>query len=667
MDVNVKRPTLPAVWPYLILCGVVALWISGSDFHRDNSSDSLVPVLTSLYRWTPFYWECNRIGMLVPLLALPFKNPMSNLLVQGWLVLFAAFATFFLAARWALRVPSWPLVGALAAVLFVVLSPVGLFFCVTFGQPHYCVGLALTLAALLLAEPTADGRVAWGRLPAALGFLLLAVWVNSTVPILFAPMVVLRALLRPRPDLSPTATPRARLLGWLARPLDREAVLSLALLVAAAAGGQAFRMMVRTCADPMDNGITSTDTWADAWAMLTYNTWLAAFAAHGTSLLAVAAAAGLLALVPAVRRRVGPPLRAAVVLLAGGLPYALAIGTLDWVARNGFCFKYWIPLIYFILISLAFVALGPLAGLLRPRLRQVLCVACMPALLLAVAGTTGGLPSRPRARHALDRMVGRVPVVQRTEEVLAARATHLVGSYGDVWVSVFHTNLVLFERGDGRVVYGVSGRSYPTMDLWGHMAPEDMRLACMTVNAGGAQDFSVPGFLAVHFPPMTLVEKLPTLWLYRPADEVPPEPGSGPEGALLTSWHSGFFPAEGVDRWCGRPTGKLTLTNTTDRPLEVKLHFQPLTGYEGYSHLWIDSDLYSDHLRINTLTQPQEKTFTVPPGKHVLRFTCNAPRTPDPHALRNKFFFLRNAAVSVDDRPAATPDTPREPFSDVWR
>ena len=60
---------MPRLWPALLVCAALAIWIDLGDFHRWQCSDSLMPVLTSLYRWTPFYWGCNRIGMLVPLVA----------------------------------------------------------------------------------------------------------------------------------------------------------------------------------------------------------------------------------------------------------------------------------------------------------------------------------------------------------------------------------------------------------------------------------------------------------------------------------------------------------------------------------------------------------------------------------------------------------------------
>ena len=41
-----------------------------------------MPVLVSLQRWTPFYWDQERYGMLIPALALPVRDPLLNLLLQ---------------------------------------------------------------------------------------------------------------------------------------------------------------------------------------------------------------------------------------------------------------------------------------------------------------------------------------------------------------------------------------------------------------------------------------------------------------------------------------------------------------------------------------------------------------------------------------------------------
>src|SRR5262249_19684451 len=97
-------------------CAAAAVVADLCHFHRSHYSDSLVPILTSLYHWTPFYWDQNRFGMLIPLLALPFRNPLWNLLFQSGLTLFAGFAGLVLLVRYVATDDRWP-VPALVAVL----------------------------------------------------------------------------------------------------------------------------------------------------------------------------------------------------------------------------------------------------------------------------------------------------------------------------------------------------------------------------------------------------------------------------------------------------------------------------------------------------------------------------------------------------------------------
>jgi hypothetical protein len=665
MDSKADPRALPSLWPYLALSAVLACWVDLGDYHRHNTSDSLVPVLTSSYKWTPYYWECNRIGMLVPLLAVPFQNPLNNLLVQGWLVLFAAFATFFLLARYTLRTPSWPLVGALAAGVFVVFSHLSFCFVATFGQPHYCVALALASGGLLLTEPRRGGGLAW-RLPAALVLVLLAMWVNSAVPVIFAPLVVLRSLLRPRPAAEAGAVWAVRLRGWLRGAVDAEAMLSLGLLVVAVGAGLLGRLVVTVSHDPFNLGYLPASRWPAAWRTLAANTYHAAVTPHRLAFMSVAAVAGLLLLPQAVRRHAPGPLRAGLVLAAGGLAYGLAMGTTDWVAHNLFCFKYWIPVVFFMETALAVVALAPLAALLRPRLHKTLCWLCAPALVAAVAAQHG-LPSRGRVRTTLDHMPHGVPLPQQTADVLATRATHLIGTYAEVWVSVFHANLVLYERGLDHRVWGVGGRCNPTWRLWGRMAPEDMRLAGLLDSPGGNPHGDVIAYLNDYFPPVVAVEKRPSLWLYRPADELPHTPTAGSGGTVLASWHHGFYGtgffdnlgiAPDMGRWCGSSTGKLTLTNTADHPLRVTLSFQPRTGHTVPASLWIDSPLYHAQLPIHVAAAPQRVNLVVPPGKHLVCFSCDAPPTPHPYGLRPQYFFLGAVALTVEDSKPAVAAAP---------
>ena len=71
------------VWLVLVCLLISAIWIALGPIHRHHTADSIVMALVSLYRWTPLYWEQDRLGMFFPLLATPWREPLDNLLVQA--------------------------------------------------------------------------------------------------------------------------------------------------------------------------------------------------------------------------------------------------------------------------------------------------------------------------------------------------------------------------------------------------------------------------------------------------------------------------------------------------------------------------------------------------------------------------------------------------------
>ena len=160
--------------------------------HRLEQGDSLVPVLVSLQRWTPFYWDQERYGMLVPLLAWPVRDPLWNLLVQRFLLGTAGLGAVVLLARHVLAGRDWPLAGALAAAGLLAAAPAPWLFEYLFDQP-YGLSLALAAAGLAVAEPGADGRRPWPRLLWGAVLVLAAHWVNAATGILLGALAVARA------------------------------------------------------------------------------------------------------------------------------------------------------------------------------------------------------------------------------------------------------------------------------------------------------------------------------------------------------------------------------------------------------------------------------------------------------------------------------------------
>ncbi len=150
-------------WPHhrtAILLASLALAAALVDlgaFHALEHADSIVPVLVSLQRWTPFYWDQERYGMLVPLLALPVRDPLWNLFLQRGLLVLAGLAAVLLLARHVLAGRDWPLAGALAAGGLLLAAPAP-WLCEDLGDQPYGVSIALALAGLAVAEPGKDGR-----------------------------------------------------------------------------------------------------------------------------------------------------------------------------------------------------------------------------------------------------------------------------------------------------------------------------------------------------------------------------------------------------------------------------------------------------------------------------------------------------------------------------
>src|SRR3954451_10380405 len=178
----------------LIVAAVLAVWIGLGTVHDYDHADSLLPVLVSTQRWTPFFWGQDRFGMLVPLLAMPIRHPLANLLVQGWMMTAAGLLAPFAAARFRpARDDPWIAIGAGANLLFLLLTPPVVQFDWLPAQP-YGLSMCLGFAALVIAERSTR--------PAATivaGILLaLACWINIGIVVMLAIATVFQSSRRVR-------------------------------------------------------------------------------------------------------------------------------------------------------------------------------------------------------------------------------------------------------------------------------------------------------------------------------------------------------------------------------------------------------------------------------------------------------------------------------------
>jgi hypothetical protein len=493
-----------AGWLLAALLAAAALVDLGG-FHALEHGDSIVPVLVSLLRWTPFYWEQERFGMLVPLLAAPVRDPLWNLLLQRALCILGGLAAVVLLARHALAVRDWPLCGAVAVAGLLALPSGGWAFEYLADQP-YGVSLALALAGLAVAEPGPAGRRSAWRLAAGLLLVLLAHWVNATIGVVLG----LLALARAAEDLA-TGEPRREVAGRLlvdAGLLAAGLVAGLAMFRA----GAAWLGHTRRVAE----GFLPAVEWPGSWATLLGRTvadegaWLAALA------LSAVAGAGLLSL-PSLRPVRRQALWRAATLAAAALGWFAFTGTLEWVAGSAHHWRYVIPSMLLLHLAAASLLAEPLSRTAR------LAGPALAAALLAIpvaAVAAWGPPSLAGVRADLARVTGR-----HAEEVRLARCDLMTGDYWSVWPTLWRIEQLNHERGEGRRVYGVVHRGTPTMPAWAGRPREALRI-CRPRTAVAERD-GERWLRMYRLWPVEVLERWPTVDVLAPAG-APPQAGPDP-------------------------------------------------------------------------------------------------------------------------------------------
>lgn len=114
---------------------------------------------------------------------------------------------------------------------------------------------------------------------------------------------------------------------------------------------------------------------------------------------------------------------------------------------------------------------------------------------------------------------------------------------------------------------------------------------------------------------------------------------------LMVEWIGGFSDLESAAeinwRWSGA-TAEFVINNTLDEERKIKLDMQLSTGYPEFANLTLDGDLLSEQLKINVNPIPYSKTISLPPGRHVIRFTCDAKRVDAPLDKRELVFKVLN-------------------------
>jgi hypothetical protein len=100
---------------------------------------------------------------------------------------------------------------------------------------------------------------------------------------------------------------------------------------------------------------------------------------------------------------------------------------------------------------------------------------------------------------------------------------------------------------------------------------------------------------------------------------------------VLFFWRKGFLPhqtsPEESWNWCG-PAGELVLKNPAAAPRKVKLRMQLQTPLDQQCRLRLRGEALDVVTPIDSRPRPFEAELMLPPGEHVVRFSCTGPPGP---------------------------------------
>ncbi len=444
-----------------------AVLVDFGRFHQIHQGDTILSALISLYHWTPFYWDQNRFGMLIPLLALPFRNPFWNLLFQCGLSLFAGLGALMLFVRYVAGDSNWPLAALLAALAAFVAGPHSPLFQAFWPDQVYAPGIAtLLLGLLLLSRP-----LSFARRSAGVALILIAYWVNMATPLLAVPLMLLR-----RAFVEQRSVP-----GGKPNPFfDRELISLIALFASLAIAYWAFARFGPHAVTPLNP--LRLRRWPHAWAALAGRAWGVWLSNPPSAALLAPALVGVaLIAAPSWREQAGRALRGAAVLIYTAVIYFLEVSASSWVQTNEYAVRYLYPSFMMFHAALAVLSAVAAAALLGRWAEPVVRLGSLPLLCAGALWAFGG-PSLARVRADLDRTLG-----QRTADVLEARCTHLAGDHWTVWPAVFHANWKLYEAGRRKVIVGISDHAASLLAARPPGPPDQLRV-CVPLGDNEAKE-----------------------------------------------------------------------------------------------------------------------------------------------------------------------------------
>ncbi|MBN1788554.1 MAG: sulfatase-like hydrolase/transferase [Sedimentisphaerales bacterium] len=122
---------------------------------------------------------------------------------------------------------------------------------------------------------------------------------------------------------------------------------------------------------------------------------------------------------------------------------------------------------------------------------------------------------------------------------------------------------------------------------------------------------------------------------------------------VLPEWYRGFFDLEGTDadnwRWCSSE-GMLEINNTSSYKRKIILEMSFSNYSLKKSELFMESDLFSEHYLVNVEGTTFRKELIITPGRHTIKFTCNADKVKHSSVPEGSVFRINNFRLTERSR-----------------
>ncbi len=457
---NVAPPAPVRMWPVLLVNAAAAAWLDFTRLHELHSSDSFIFSLASLYEWRPFFWEQDRVGLLVPLLLSWCQHPLANLLLQTGVMTFVGLTLPLAFARLVSSSPAVPAAVTLLNAAFVALAPPR-FHDNLFIVCNYPAALVLTFVAVRLLDQPTRRTV---RLIAAAALIGVAHWVYLGVSVFLLPLLVVRVWMAPG------------VFGWRrwVRPAIDRTVVVYFLSAIVSVGLIALLMRhvreVEPYTLPTNPDTLPVEDWPWTAGSLIGQVFIDPLTwAYAAGLLLPAGIGVWIAWKrnrPAVRRGLW---FGAIVLAASICEFGL-LATREWVVTNSYHPRYLIAITTGLAVAVALVGLVPVFELLNPRWRRW-ALPLAAVLLLLAASARYGWPGPNVPGRVFEARLGDV-----AREVEAADPDAVGADYWLSWPIVHYVNQRRYERGDRRVLSALALRCGVWEGRWKRDHPDGLRV-----------------------------------------------------------------------------------------------------------------------------------------------------------------------------------------------